>query len=96
MGDVDVSATPGNARSTSPTKCKAFSLLSALINNAKSQYPKRLHEDSTQTPFMGSSGIFEKPFQNSPPFPDAVLTSTRYFIIDFSKVRHHKLSCATS
>jgi hypothetical protein len=88
MGDVDVSATPGVARNTSPTKCTAFSLLSVLIINAKSQYPNRLHEDSIQTPFMGSSGHFEKAFQNSPPFPEIVLNSTRYFIIGFSKIRH--------
>ena len=37
MGDVEVSATPSMARSFSPTKCKAFSLLSVLMNNAKSQ-----------------------------------------------------------
>ena len=92
MGDVLVSAIPGVARSTSPTKCNALSLLSAFMNNAKSQYPNRLHEDSTMTPGIGSSDIFEKLFQNSPPFPDIVFIKTRYFIIVFSKIRHLKVS----
>lgn len=93
MGEVLVSETPGVARRTSPTKCTMLSLLSALTMSAKSQYPKRLQEDSIITPFIGSSGILEKLFQNSPPLPEIVLKSTRYFIICFSKINHHGLVC---
>ena len=90
IGVVLVSATPSIARIFSPTKCKAFSLVSALKNMAKSQYPKRLYEDSIFTPFIGSVGIFWNPLQKSPPFPEAVLSSNRYFCIDFSTMKHLK------
>ena len=76
IGEVLVSAMPGIALKTSPTKCRLFSLLSALKKMTKSQYPNRLHEDSTITPFIGSVGIFWNAPQNSPPFPEIVLTKT--------------------
>jgi len=61
-------------------------LLLAFKKIAKFQYPKRLHGDSTITPSIGASGIFENPFQNSHPFPELTLTKTRYFIMPFSNL----------
>ena len=36
--------------------------------------------------FIGSSGSFENPFQNSPPFPTLSLIKTKYFCMDFSNL----------
>ena len=36
--------------------------------------------------FIGSSGSFENPFQNSPPFPALSLIKTKYFCMDFSNL----------
>ena len=93
IGDVLVSAMPGMARKTSPTKCRLLSLLSALKNMTKSQYPNKLHEDSIITPFIGSVGIFLNAPQNSPPFPEIVLIKTWYFIMFFSNAKHRSYFC---